>query len=635
MRTKACLLIILCNLIIGNSLYSQSKKIDSLKHLLYTMGEDTIREDTLIDITYELFNIRQYDSALKYSNKAILLGKKLGYKKGIVKAYLYIGDINTEQGDYGGAMKNISNALEIAEELNDKLLIAKACETLGNVYDNQGNYSEAMSKYLDALKIYEETGNKLSIAKISINIGILHSEMFDFNEATKNYDTALSIGKELGDKEIKCYSYYALGDVDMHQGKYDESLKYDSIVLALGDSINNRLMISYAYKGMGEIFYNWNLYSEAINDFFKSLKIKMDIGEKPGIAMVYNDIAKVLIGQKEYRFAEKYIDTALELSKEVGDKKNIMAVYGNMLKLDSATGTYDAVLEHYKMYNTYHDSLINEETTRKIESEKLSYEFEKQTEVEKAEEDKKAGRQRLIRNVFIGGFGFAFLFAGVFFFQRKKIAKERDISDNLLLNILPSETAEELKATGESKARKYPLVTVMFTDIKNFTKHAEDMTAEELVNEINYCYKEFDKIIARHNVEKIKTMGDGYMAAGGVPRVNTNNPQDTVASALEIQDFMKKMRGEREKENKPYFEVRIGINSGPVVAGIVGIKKFAYDIWGDTVNIAARMESSGEAGKVNISGATYELVKDKFTCIHRGKIQAKNKGEVDMYFVEG
>ncbi len=214
------------------------------------------------------------------------------------------------------------------------------------------------------------------------------------------------------------------------------------------------------------------------------------------------------------------------------------------------------------------------------------------------------------------------------------LADEKQKSDSLLLNILPYETAEELKETGTAKTKSFDSVTVMFTDFKNFTMMSEQLTAQELVQEINYCYSAFDHIISKHKIEKIKTIGDSYMCAGGLPVANTTNAEDTVRAALEIRNFMQHERQKRELEGKSYFEIRIGCHTGPVVAGIVGTKKFAYDIWGDTVNIASRMESSGEPGKLNISGSTHELVKGKFTCAYRGKIEAKNKGLIDMYFVE-
>lgn len=218
--------------------------------------------------------------------------------------------------------------------------------------------------------------------------------------------------------------------------------------------------------------------------------------------------------------------------------------------------------------------------------------------------------------------------------QKNELEKEKKKSDELLLNILPSEVAEELMSKGTADAKQFNDVTVMFTDFKNFTQVSEKLSPEELVAEIHYCFKEFDNIISRHNIEKIKTIGDSYMCAGGLPVINETNAEDVVYAALEILDFILQHIENRKKDKKEPFEIRIGIHTGPVVAGIVGVKKFAYDIWGDTVNIASRMESSGEVGKINISGSTYELIKEKFKCEYRGKVQAKHKGEVDMYFVE-
>jgi class 3 adenylate cyclase len=218
--------------------------------------------------------------------------------------------------------------------------------------------------------------------------------------------------------------------------------------------------------------------------------------------------------------------------------------------------------------------------------------------------------------------------------RTRELEDEKKKSDNLLLNILPAEVAHELKQKGRTNAKTYSMVTVMFSDFKDFTGVSENVSAELLVAEIDYCFSGFDNIIQKYGIEKIKTVGDAYICAGGLPVLTYTHAMDTVNAAIEIRNFMLARKIEKEARGEMPFEIRIGIHSGPVVAGIVGIKKFAYDIWGDTVNIASRMESSGEAGKVNISGTTYGLVKDKFNCAHRGKIQAKNKGEIDMYFVE-
>jgi class 3 adenylate cyclase len=218
--------------------------------------------------------------------------------------------------------------------------------------------------------------------------------------------------------------------------------------------------------------------------------------------------------------------------------------------------------------------------------------------------------------------------------RTSELRLEKKKSDDLLLNILPAEIAEELKEKGSAVARDYDKVTVMFTDFKDFTKISEMLTPTELVKEIDLCFSAFDYIIQKHGVEKIKTIGDAYMCVGGLPIPSSTHAQDVVNAALEMRDFMRIHNQEKANKNEHQFQIRIGIHTGSVVAGIVGVKKFAYDIWGDTVNIASRMESSGEPNKVNISGTTFELISDKFNCQHRGKIQAKNKGEIDMYFVE-
>ncbi len=212
---------------------------------------------------------------------------------------------------------------------------------------------------------------------------------------------------------------------------------------------------------------------------------------------------------------------------------------------------------------------------------------------------------------------------------------EKKKTDELLLNILPAETAEELKATGMAKAKNYANVTVLFADFKGFTEISEKLNPDQLVSDLNYCFSGFDSICGKYRIEKIKTIGDAYMCAAGLPVINETHPADMINAAIEIRDFMQQFKLAKESRGERPFEIRIGVNTGSVVAGIVGIKKFAYDVWGNTVNIASRMESSGEAGKINISGTTYTLIKDNFICAWRGKISAKGIGEIDMYFVEG
>lgn len=217
--------------------------------------------------------------------------------------------------------------------------------------------------------------------------------------------------------------------------------------------------------------------------------------------------------------------------------------------------------------------------------------------------------------------------------QNHIIQLEKEKSDELLLNILPLEIARELKDKGYSDAQQFDQVSVLFCDFVNFTGVTEKLSPKQLIGEIHYCFKNFDQIMGRYGLEKIKTIGDAYLAVSGLPKAGSHNVDDVISASKEIVEFISTYKTERDFLNGTGWGVRIGISSGPVIAGIVGVKKFAYDIWGDTVNTAARMQQYSEPGRINISKSTYELVKDRYNCEYRGKLQAKNKGLIDMYFL--
>ncbi len=213
------------------------------------------------------------------------------------------------------------------------------------------------------------------------------------------------------------------------------------------------------------------------------------------------------------------------------------------------------------------------------------------------------------------------------------IKAEKRVSESLLLNILPNDVAQELKKFGRVEPVSHEHATVLFTDFKGFTEITESITAKELVAEINHCFGAFDEITTKYNIEKIKTIGDSYMAVGGNFSGNACTPWHVISAGLELQEYISKRKKEREKVGKFGFEMRVGVHSGPVVSGVVGVKKFQFDIWGDTVNIASRMQSNGEIGELNITGTTRDLVKDKFDFDFRGNLPVKGKGDMPMYFV--
>jgi class 3 adenylate cyclase len=219
--------------------------------------------------------------------------------------------------------------------------------------------------------------------------------------------------------------------------------------------------------------------------------------------------------------------------------------------------------------------------------------------------------------------------------KTEELTVERQKREVLLSNVLPKNTADEIMAKGKSAKIKYNFVTVLFSDIQGFTKIAEEMNPELLIDELDKFFFHFDSVVEKYGIEKIKTIGDAYMCAGGIPEKNRTNPVEVILAAIEMKAYMTRLKQGSDLEGMKFWDIRMGIHTGTVVAGVVGQKKLSFDIWGDTVNTASRMESSGEAGKINISGTTYEFVKEFFACEYRGRMPVKYKGEIEMYFVNG
>jgi len=394
-------------------------------------------------------------------------------------------------------------------------------------------------------------------------------------------------------------------------------------------------------NNIGSWYENKGETDSAFHYYYKSLEFRKSADHRLGMFLVQSDIAKLLLSTGKTDEALKHADESIRIGEENGFVDALDRSYMVRSNIREERGDFKGALQDIKRYLDLNNQTKNEEDAKTLVQQTMRYEYNLKhvtdsisyrAEIEVQEE--KVNKERYARNAFMIGFLVVALFAGVILVQRNKIRKEQNRSQQLLLNILPEEVAEELKEKGAADAKHFDLVTVMFTDFKGFTQISEKLSPAELVNEIHACFKEFDQIISRYHIEKIKTIGDSYMCAGGLPVANKSHAVDVVNAALEIQKFMDGHNAERAEKGKVVFEIRIGIHTGPVVAGIVGVKKFAYDIWGDTVNIASRMESSGEAGMVNISSSTYDMVKDNFVCTSRGKIDAKNKGEIEMYFVE-
>jgi class 3 adenylate cyclase/tetratricopeptide (TPR) repeat protein len=580
--------------------------------------------------------------ANEYYHKALQLQKDIGYKFGIAMSYNNIGREYFILGNYPEALKNYTVSLEINNEIGNKNGIAMSRSSIGQTYFQQGNYEEALKNQFAALKTQEDIGDKSGSAYSLTNIGATYERQGKIPEALVNYIAALKLREDIGDKFGIASCYNDIGHIYDLQGKFSEALTNFRFALKTFEEIEYRKGMADSYYYMAGVYSEQNNFPQALNNYLTALRIYEETGVRYEIAVANLEISKLYKKQGNWQEALKYGLTGLPVQIESGGIEGIENTYLNLAEIYAGLNNYKAAYEHELLFKQAYDSAFNRENEKKLTQLQMQFDFDKKEAAANVAQEKKdaAARQKLqrqkwVRNGFIAGFAAMLTFAIVFFTQRNKISKEKKRSDELLLNILPSEVAEELKSKGSAEAKQFDDVTVMFTDFKGFTHISERLSAKELVAEIDLCFKAFDHIIAKYSIEKIKTIGDSYMCAGGLPVPNKTNAIDIVRAAIEIQEFMLDHLQQRKEARKELFEIRIGVHTGPVVAGIVGIKKFAYDIWGDTVNIASRMESSSIAGKVNISETTYELVKDSFFCVHRGKVQAKHKGDVDMYFVEG
>ena len=650
---KINLITFLLTILFLNSLAESSEKksiTDSLLLKLSQASEDTTKVNLLDDLSFN-YQFSDPDEGLKMAAEALALSEKLNWKNGIANSNKLLGIHHFRKSEFDQALPLFSLCLKQYQEIGNEKGIAKSLGNIGNVYLVQSEYPKALKYYLDELKILEKLNEKAEMAGILGNIGIIYFNLTDFPKALEYYNQSLKINQELGNDAGSALTLGNIGGIYADQKDYKKALECYHQSLAIFEKLENKNGVARNYSNIAIVYRNRNEFSKAISNYEKALTICKEIGNRYGEGVNYSNIANVYLSiakdtasntssqsikatsKNALLHAKAYVDSGLSILNEVGDLNLLSTGYSVKSEIQSFLGDYSGALESFKQHTMFKDSIFNMEKDKKLTQTAMQYEFDIKEAAIKTEQEKKDIRQKNIRNLISLGLIAAIIFSIVVYRQRNKISKARKRSDELLLNILPEEVAEELKANGNAEARQFEEVTVMFTDFKDFTSISEKLTPTALVKEIDTCFKAFDQIITKYNIEKIKTIGDSYMCAGGLPVANTTNPSDVVNAAIEIQQFMNNHFSRRKEEGNSIFEIRIGIHTGPVVAGIVGIKKFAYDIWGDTVNIASRMESSGEAGKVNISGNTYNLVKDNFHCDYRGKVQAKNKGEFDMYFV--
>jgi adenylate cyclase len=662
MRTPE--IILLTTLVAGSTFLSasaQSTLPKAQQDSLWAVWNDPAQADTsrlkaLFKSAYYGYLSSQPDSAWHYAQLQYDFAAEKGLQKYMGSALGLQGSIFVNRGDYAKALDHFQKSMNICESIGDKTGIAATLNNTGMIYCDQGDLLKCMDYFKRSLKLYEELGNKPCIANLLNNIGSIYGEQGEYPKAVFHFQKAMLIYEEVGDRNGLAISLNNIGSIYREEGDLNEALDFSERSLKIQEEIGDRSKISNSLVNIGMVYAQLNDHLKALDHFQRSLKVSEAIDNKRLMAMAYVSLAGLDHQKKNYKGALAWCEKSLMLAVEMGAINQQKIACQCLYDASKAMGRDKEALVYLEKIGELDKQLNKEETAMKLQQ----MEFKQvmlQDSITKAEETRllhEAHQEEVLRttrtrNVLAVSGSFLLMLAVGFYGRARYMRRsravlqvEKDRSESLLLNILPAEIAEELKQKGRCEARDFDTVSILFTDFKDFTEHSAAMSAAALVNEINHCFEAFDGIMAKYGIEKIKTIGDAYMAAGGLPVPTEGSVKNTVLAALEMQKFIRERKVQKDALGEPAFEMRVGIHTGPVVAGIVGVKKFQYDIWGDTVNTASRMESSGVVGQVNISESTYALLKDAtyaegsplFRFTSRGKIQAKGKGELVMYLVE-
>jgi len=561
-----------------------NESIDSLEHI-YVTGN--FSEKDLLKILDTLAqNHRNTEKRLQFCEELIEKAKEMDSVYYLFNGYLEKANTLQKKGDLILALENYHLAAEIATEENDNLSLGKTYASIASVYSIMGDSKNSIDYFKKSLPIFEAENDSMIYAIALENLG---DQYLDQNIP----DSALI--------------YFHLSEPIFRALKFRQGLAYN---------MGNK-GLAYAQQNRNDLAENYmNQASEILTELSDYYPICIYLIYMADIYMDKGDLIK----------ATDFANRSLFLARNIGLKQQVSDASLKLSEINELAGNKAESLYFFKEHIAYRDSVLSIETVQQMANLRADFEVsQKQLEVDLLNQQK--ANQKVLIFTMIAILGMT----GLYYITLTK-AKKR--SDHLLLNILPSGTAEELKKYGKVKAKKFDSVTVMFTDFQAFTKLSQKLSPEILVKSVDFYFSKFDEIIDKYGLEKIKTMGDAYMCAGGLPFATANHPIKIVNAAFDIVKFMEAAKTSNLGD-MAHFDIRIGINTGPVVAGVVGRKKFVYDIWGDTVNVASRMESNSEAGRINVSENTYQLIRNDFDCTFRGEIDVKNKGMMNMYFVKG
>jgi|688.fasta_scaffold17280_8 class 3 adenylate cyclase len=571
-------------------LSAQDQKLaDSLARIYQTQElPDTVKLELLRNLAYN--EIRDLDLGIRYADELISLSSKLGNDLYLHRGYLQKGNKLSTKGDPDAAFGAYIKSAEVAQKAGYAKGQGIALGAIGDTYASAKNYPNAMLYYRKAIEVVRNTSDTVIWASIVSNTG----------------------------------------DAFLQQKIYDSALLYFQESGRVFDLANDPTGKAYNLGNIGMVYASTGQKELAEKNINEAIRLLEETGDYSPICIYLISMSEIYVDKGNVFMAQSYALRSLTLAEQYKLKDQISEASLQLSKLSEKSGDKDAAFRYYKKYIAFRDSVNDINTVQKMANLRTDFEIsQKQVEVDLLNQEKRNQRNMLISLFIILGLLSALL--GTLYVYYRIVSREKKRSESLLLNILPAETAKELKKNGKVEAVKFDQVTVLFTDFVAFSKVAENIEPEKLVESIDHYFRAFDQITSKHGLEKIKTVGDAYMCACGLPTANPLHASNVIRAAQDMINMV--MHELRNYNGLSHFEVRIGVHTGPVVAGIVGIKKWQYDIWGDTVNIASRMESMSKPGRINISETTYQEIKDDFTCEYRGEIEVKNRRPLKMYFL--
>ncbi len=595
-------------------------------------------------------HLGDYENALINYDQAINYRNSVGDKKGLANSFFNKGLIEKNLGNHQYALNFFNRTLTLLQNGDNNQLLAKTYEKISDVYRNLSNYEKALEYDLSALKLHEESDNEIGIADAMMNIGSIYFQLESYETALQYFQNSLKICQELDQKKGIASSLNGLGTIYGVLKKYDKALEHFQQSLRIRRDIEDKKGTADVLNNLGSIYWETNKLNSALRYYKLALNIYTEINDNYRIAKINYNIGNVYLKQKTFPTAYNYFQTAKKLAKTINARDILADIYHSLSDYYSQKKDYQNSFNYYQKYATLKDSILNETKSEQIAEMQTKYETEKkEKEIQILKKDQtiqelQIKRQTLQRNsliaVLLSLTVLAFVIFNRYKFEKKAhqkleeanklIKKEKETSDKLLLNILPERVAKELKEKGKTTPESYDNVTILFSDFVNFTKKSSLLEPNILINELNDIFTGFDDIIEKNHCERIKTIGDAYLAVCGLPEPNQDHAENIMRSALEIMHYLKR----RNSRTNNKWQIRIGIHSGSVVGGVVGVKKYIFDIFGDALNTASRMESNSEKMKINVSETTYNLLSDKFIFIKRKPWQVKGKGKMNMYFVD-